>query len=463
MSQYWDCSMDTFYEVADTGEDSSSSSSSSDSDTEMSNSDQTPSEKLPSCSSFDTSQPPRTRQVYKGRRLSTGSAMPSVHRDETVSALVECVAWAFNCQVRSPNLPPRLQVRNLLFPVRQSFVVGRVPRDRELGRRAILEGPVMGICCRAETNFRPNEKIGNGKADGSNGCNMKFSEGVNEWRDILDLAREVGVMLLLAQERAREAKQEVKPGEGKWWTTTPRWGGGPGGLMESEVLAAERDAVDKEKMATPPTSENALEGGSVDETAVKPSTAEILFPEIAKPPSVRPKRKAMRDASDDIDRGSVQHKKGSRPTPAEKWKIVRPGPGTWDAKIKYMSIGAPKPQSRAEPSPPSPAPAQEAAKSQERPQAEPPTARGETAPQKPAETHDHIFMVSSINHHVALLAMPVSTPYLAWLAGAEQRDAAGQQHGLQLKRTRWFDLFDEADRVHFVQGLWDVMAWLTRE
>ncbi len=462
MSQYWDCSMDKFYEVADTEEDSSSSSSSSDPDTEMSNSDQTPSDKLPSCSFFDVLHPPKTKQVYKGRRLNTGSAMPSAHRDETVSALIECVVWAFNCQVRSPNLPPRLQVRNLLFPVRQSFLVGRVPRERELGRRAMLEGPVMGICCRAETNFRPDGMMGNGEADGSSGYRMKFSEGVDEWRDILDLAREVGVMLLLAQERAREGREEVKPGEGKWWTTTPRWGSGPGGLVEREVLAAERDGVvDEEKIATPPPSENAFTGGSVDETAPKQSAANILFSGAAKPSPIRPKRKAMRDISDNNERGGAQHRKGSRPTPAEKWKTLRPGPGTWDAKIKYMSIGAPKPTLRTEvPSASlslSLSPAQAEAKSQEKPQAQPPTSR--------AEPHDHIFLVTSLNHHVALLAMPVSASYLAWLAGEEQTDAQQQQreHGLQLKRTRWFDLFDEDDRVEFVQGLWGVMEWLMRD
>ena len=47
--------------------------------------------------------------------------------------------------------------------------------------------------------------------------------------EMLDLMREVAAMLLLGQERAREGKSPTIPGQGKWYTTVPRWGGGPGG------------------------------------------------------------------------------------------------------------------------------------------------------------------------------------------------------------------------------------------
>jgi hypothetical protein len=41
--------------------------------------------------------------------------------------------------------------------------------------------------------------------------------------------------LIIAQERAREGKEEKKPGVGKWWCEAPRWGGGPGGEVGNPV------------------------------------------------------------------------------------------------------------------------------------------------------------------------------------------------------------------------------------
>jgi hypothetical protein len=462
MSLYWDCSMDKFYEVIETiheddEEVSSSSSSSSDSDTIISSTEHHPiPAKPPSPSSLNMAQKTRTKQVYKGRRTSTGSAMPPDIRDETVCGLLEAVVWAFNCQVRPPNLPPRLSVRNLLFPVRQSLVVGRVPRERELARRAVLEGPVMAACCRVETNFhrddgKEDEKAGDG--------NDMIDRAEDERKGALDLAREVGVMLLLAQERAREGKEPAKPGEGKWWTVTPRWGGGPGGLMEGELLP-ERSLDEEKKTSTlPPLTAEAIQEPSTNPT--KPATTPLQ--QHLEHPSPRPKRKANADnptappasnsSSSSNNNNSKPHKKGStnKPTQAEKWKTLRPGPTIWDRKMRYMRIGKPTP-----PNPPSTAAAD-------------------------ADTDaDSIITLTSINHHVALLGMRVSDRYLAWLAGeelepeleshrsahaqaeAQPRTQAGVE-GLVLQRTRWFNLFDEADRVEFVEGLWGVMAWLMRD
>lgn len=73
---------------------------------------------------------------------------------------------------------------------------------------------MLGVFCREQTSFRgPDEAEGEGQ------------------QEILDLLRETGLMLMLAQKRAREGKEEEVPGKGKWWANAPRWGGGPGGEL----------------------------------------------------------------------------------------------------------------------------------------------------------------------------------------------------------------------------------------
>jgi hypothetical protein len=271
---------------------------------------------------------------------------------------------------------------------------------------------------------------------------------------VLDLAREVGVMLLLAQERAREGKEEIKPGEGKWWTSTPRWGGGPGGSMGRDCLS-DASATDKKSSTIPlgnkTTAKETTNRNEPEAGIIPPEDATMSRP-------ARPKRKANREAGAIGDGGArpPQHKKGNSRSggQTEKWKTLRPGPPVWDSKMRYMRIGAP---SR--------------------------TADDKGKGEGDAKDEDQILLVSALNHHVALLSMRVSSRYLAWLAGGEEEERdkpppplqlqlqlqqscspaeKKQQEGLHLRRTRWFDLFDEADRVEFVQGLWDVMARLMR-
>ncbi len=158
-----------------------------------------------------------TTKSYKGRRIGTGSQMPEIYRDDTVRSFVETIAWAFGCQVAPPRLPPRLKVQNCLLPVRHNALVYRTPTDRLRARQGIVEGPVIAIQCRPDASFRSGgEAVGEG------------------WAEKLDLLREVGGMLLLAQQRAREGQEERSSGDGKWWITKPRWGGGPGGEVGNQ-------------------------------------------------------------------------------------------------------------------------------------------------------------------------------------------------------------------------------------
>ena len=132
-----------------------------------------------------------------------------------------------------------------------------------------MDGPILEIQCRPEISFRlDSESVGTGHGE------------------MLDLLREVGVLLLMAQERAREGKEEKRPGEGQWYTTTPRWGGGPGG----EVGNA---------------------SGNSDE--IEP----------------RPREDRKRDS----------RPRSRKANAAEAYKRLAPGMGIWDPKMTYMRIG----------------------------------------------------------------------------------------------------------------------------
>jgi hypothetical protein len=134
-----------------------------------------------------------------------------------------------------------------------------------------MEGPLLGLQCRPDVNFG--------------------STGNLEAESYLDAVRELGGLLLLAQERHREGKTEQQAGLGKWWTTKERWGGGPGGEVESIENNADPEPKAQEK----------LSGRNPD--------------------------------------GSKMRR---RPTPAQVWKILKPGNPLWDPKVAYEAIGRDK-------------------------------------------------------------------------------------------------------------------------
>lgn len=211
---------------------------------------------------------------YKGRRTSSGRDMPDQFRSDTVRAFVEAAAWPFNCSVAPPRHMPIVQMNRLNIPVRQTAAVYRNPKERSRARSGCLEGPVLAVQCRPDTDFdAPSLTIEQIKT-----------------RARLDLMRELGALLQLAQERRREGKTESRSGEGKWWTTKPRWGGGPGG----EVAYSE--------------------GGNADVPEVPPITDGMIG--AAKLRSPRKKK-----------------------TPAMLWKELRCGSKTWDPRISYSAIG----------------------------------------------------------------------------------------------------------------------------
>lgn len=294
MSQYWDTSKDQYIEPAEGGarkDDADSNknkmladgqnvadsfimdtTSSESMDIDQNEQDVTSNDKA-----IGEEAPVVPTAMYKGRRVSTGSQMPEEMREEAVRGFLEMIAWQFGCQAHTPSLPPRLAVQNLLFPIRESFALSRSPQDRQAARKGILEGPLIVGQCRNETTF-----CGDGETTGQSHAEM------------CDLLREVGAMLLSAQERAREGSTEIKPGDGKWWTTNPRWGG--------------------------------LEQGVTGEKATR----------VEDEPSEEPNKRSRHDRSSHSSRRSGSSRKMSV---SDKWKLVQPGASLWDRKMTYMQIG----------------------------------------------------------------------------------------------------------------------------
>lgn len=286
MAQYWDTSQDEYYERPVAASKPEGNQSVDDTQQQQLSAD------AGIRSPMDTSESPTEdtktyERVYKGRRIGTGSEMPSDIREDTMRGLVEMVAWPFQCQASVPTTPPRLNVQGLLFPVRHTLISGRVPQDRQAARSGILEGPLLGVQCREETTFSTEE--------------------VGSWsKEYCDLFREVGAMLLLAQERAREGAVEVKPGEGKWWTTAPRFGG------------AEHEGVTGEAANSDNAKEKEEQKDNDNNQSVH-KRSRYTNPLISSRRAVRARRL----------------------TPSEKWKIIGPGASLWDKRMKYMQIGKP--------------------------------------------------------------------------------------------------------------------------
>ena len=211
----------------------------------------------------------KSEETYTGHRKDTGRNMPAKYREETVFSFVEPLAWCFRCRLEHARMQPRVKISGMILPLPHNGNIYRTPEDPKLARRGLLEGPLAAVYCRDQLIFRrPDDAEGDGK------------------QEILDLLRETGIGIMQAQKRAREGLKEEALGEGQWWATKPRWGGGKGGDMgvnEEETVAVEE--------ANP---QNPL------------------------PPGKRPRRNMNKAAA---------------------WREVRPPATTWEKGITYSRIG----------------------------------------------------------------------------------------------------------------------------
>jgi hypothetical protein len=229
-------------------------------------------------------------------RTGTGSQLPPDYRQHLLTAFIKLVAYDFGCNVSFPRVEPRLHLTPSQSPSPPSYFnssvtfIYRTPTERASARAGIVEGPVAALSARASTVF------------------------ATEAEEHLDLAREVVAALLTAQQRARETKTEKRFGDGKWWTSTPRWGGGPGG-----AIGREGDKVD-ELLAG---QEEKIVGGEGEGSKVAAEVKKTIGGINGPSPSKRSKKA----------------KDGNNMQIYENYRRMTPPGSTWDRKTRYCAIG----------------------------------------------------------------------------------------------------------------------------
>ncbi|KAI0880976.1 uncharacterized protein GGS22DRAFT_78498 [Annulohypoxylon maeteangense] len=341
-------------------------------------------------------------------RTSAGSQMPAEFRHNFVSAFVRLIAYPFGCNIIPPRVEPRLQLLSPPFrrssnskgPFSQTasyFPSGCVflcksPLTREAARSGIVEGPIAAVSARNTTNF-------NSPADSN-----------------IDFGRELVAALITAQHRAREGQPEKRFGEGKWWATEKRWGGGEGGPIGREVdgdsVVGDKDAAapgeSENTEASKPVSSSSSSSSSSHQKG-KPSSLPLI-PMRGQPVSKKP-RKNM----------SIY----------DSYRMVRLPSSNWDKKTVYAPIGKVK-----------------------------------------GVEYDDVFVLSSLFHHFSVLRVRVPRKLLDVLGGEWEGiveagiGAEGEKlrswGKLEMWRSRWFDLFIVEERLEAMRLLWGMMAWVMR-
>lgn len=342
----------------------------------------------------------KAKKTYRGNRIGTGRDMPARYREDAVCAFVDTVAMAFYCRTERPQIQPKLKLQNLFIPVPQAAIVYRCPKDRNQARRGILEGPLLAVQCNHHTAFRQQEE--EGKAEELN----SKKQGIT-----VNLLREVGLMLNLAQKRAREGQEEPVPGEEQWWATKPRWGGGPGGEV--------------------PRKEGKIIGGGGGG-------------------GVGPKRSAVSKARTNKAPGM------------ENWENLEAGPKRWDQGVLHLQIGK-DPDVIGDDVRLSVYPfffsffsnmTVEILKT--------PNRKNKLTMARPIQ----IYLISALNHHLSILHLRVHPEYIQHLNSEPSRDdfvpSTQPWYDLNVQRSRWFDLFVAEDRIQAMRGVWGVFAYLMR-
>jgi hypothetical protein len=330
---------------------------------------------------------------YKGRRTASGRDMPDIYRANTVNDFVAGIISAFNCRVGPAyvapgRFAPTMQIGKLEQPVRLTSVVLRIPNARDKQRAGFLEGPVMGVLERNTIDF---------------GSTAGFDVS---WRKSdHDLLKEIGAMLIIAQQRAREGRPTMQD-EDKWYMTKPRWGGGPGGKLPHLDQAEEEYEDLIMRMAT-------TEAEKIDLDAQKLSAG----------------RKLQRAQAF-----------------AKNWTTMpkTPTPSLWHAKTDYQAIGKPPGSPYDD------------------------VSSIAYYPESGLELTNmlQVFLVSCIYHHVSILRLTIHDAYTHYLTTGvmpEQTPAEEDWCSPRLERTEWYDLLDQEGRVDAFRCIWGVMEYVNQD
>ncbi|KAK7752124.1 hypothetical protein SLS62_005868 [Diatrype stigma] len=394
-------------------------------------------------------------------RRQPGSEMPPEYRHNLVAAFVKLVAYDFGCSVwpsrveprlhlLEPPQPPPITMNNPLSrlkgpappppPQRASYFpsgcvfVQRIPTTREAARAGIVEGPVAAVSARNATSFASSP---------ANGAEAR-----------VDFGRELAAALATAQLRARQGKEERRFGEGKWWATAKRWGGGEGGPIGREVESTSSSgsgAGDNKDASAAAGRKPESEPGSGSSAGTgadgKSSSSGAATPTVSHAAKIAAAIGGTGAGSGSTGgvrpipvRGQPASKKQRKtPTIYDQYRMVRPPTSNWDRKARYEAIGR-----------------------------EPSDGNG--------SGHDDVFIFSSLFHHFCIVRVRVPDRLLAVLDGAPPEPEEGENENgigngtdckrswgkLEVWRSRWFDLFLVEDRLEAMRELWGVMAWLMR-
>lgn len=337
-------------------------------------------------------------------RTSAGHTMPPHYRTQVVTSFLKLVTYDFSCTI-APHQEPRLYIKTQEPEYRHTFFasgcnfIQRIPTDRDSARRGIVEGPVAAVSARHTLSFPP---VG------------------GERESLIDLSREIIAALITAQYRTWEGKELQRIGKDTWWATRPRWGGGSGGPIgrETETQSSQDTATlslgaAEEKITT---SSDLVESNAASATD-RSSSSRANF----RPPS----------ASALLHRPSSATSLPQPPNPKrprrglaiyDAYRMVRGPAMHWDPKTKYTTIG-----------------------------------------RQQGVDFDDIFVISCLFHHVSILRVRVPDKVSQVLSGSIPDPGLSARGRLEIRRTRWFDLYVAKDRIEAMKAVWAVMAYSMRK
>ncbi|KAF2664650.1 hypothetical protein BT63DRAFT_460141 [Microthyrium microscopicum] len=317
---------------------------------------------------------------YRGWRIDCGARMPNNTRDHITKAILEVALWPFGYQVDAiDRAPARLALQNCRIPVPISRQVWRPSTDRLEARGGIVYGPAMATSVRAVTCF--DQRVG---------------------AEEVDLLREVGALLCLAQERYRQGRTEVIAGEGKWWYKKPRFGGLPY-QVPGEYVFLPADPRGYQ-----------IHDSSVEEAQV---SANVIQERRVLGYTARKEKEKARH------REELPGDMNAKQRAIYSYKKFSPASPTWDAKVKYTAIGKEK-----------------------------------------ESDWDDVFLVSALNHHISILKLHVHKAYVHFVETGEMPTSTVPADWCQpiVQRTQWLDLIKPEERSKAFYALWSIGGYLTR-